>query len=89
MEIVFLEQAKADIEYWKKSGNKKVMTRISVLLEDILKHPYTGLGKPEQLRFALSGFWSRRINSEHRIIYKVMEDKLVVYILAMRYHYSR
>ncbi len=89
MEIVFLEQAKADIEYWKESGNKAVMKRISALLEDIQKHPYTGIGKPEQLRFALSGFWSRRINSEHRIIYKVMEDKLVVYILAMRYHYSR
>ena len=89
MEIVFLEQAKKDREYWKKSGNKAIMNRITALLEDIIAHPYTGIGKPEPLKYELAGCWSRRINSEHRIIYSVNDEIITVYVLSMRYHYGK
>ncbi|MDR2003989.1 MAG: Txe/YoeB family addiction module toxin [Prevotella sp.] len=89
MEIIFSPQALEDIEYWKKSGNVGVMNKITSLLEDISEHPFIGIGKPEPLRHDLAGYWSRRINSEHRIIYSVHDDLIEVYILSMRYHYSK
>ena len=89
MEIVFLEQAEKDREYWKKSGNKAIMNRITALLEDIIAHPYTGIGKPEPFKYELAGCWSRRINSEHRIIYSVNDEIITVYVLSMRYHYGK
>lgn len=89
MEIIFLEKAQRDRDYWKKSGNKAIMSKISALLEDIAKHPYTGIGKPEPLKYELAGKWSRRINSEHRIIYSVHDDLIEVYVLSMRYHYAK
>ena len=64
------------------------MNRITALLSDIIAHPFTGIGKPEKLRYELSGKWSRRINEEHRIIYVVDEKKDEVYILTLRYHYK-
>ena len=63
--------------------------RIKKLLADILEHPYTGIGKPERLKFDLAGKWSRRINSEHRIVYKVTEQGIEVLILSMRWHYKQ
>ncbi len=87
MEIVLLSQAERDLDYWKKSGNRQIMNRITALLKDIALHPYTGIGKPEALKYQLSGYWSRRINSEHRIIYAVHDDTVTVYVLSMRYHY--
>ena len=89
MEIIFSPQAEEDREYWKKSGNKQVMKKISSLLEDIELHPFSGLGKPELLRENLSGYWSRRINGEHRIIYSVHGEMIEIYVLSMRYHYSK
>ena len=89
MEIVLLEQAQKDREYWKESGNRTIMNRITALLKDIVEHPYTGIGKPEPLKYDLAGKWSRRINSEHRLIYSVNEDIVTVYVFAMRYHYSK
>ena len=86
MEVVFFDQARKDIEFWKKSGQKIIMTRITNLLNDIQKHAYSGIGKPEELKHDLSGWWSRRINREHRLIYRVVNDKIQV--LSMRYHYS-
>ena len=65
MEIVLLEQAKKDRDYWKKSGNTKIQNRISALLKDIQQHPFTGIGKPEPLKHNLKGLWLRRINEEH------------------------
>ena len=58
MEIVLLPQAQKDRDYWKKSGNKAIMERISALLKDIMEHPYTGIGKPEPLKYDLAGKWS-------------------------------
>ena len=89
MEIKLLEQAKIDLEYWKKTGNKAIMNKISALLKDISEHPYTGIGKPEPLKYELAGKWSRRINSEHHIIYSVHKDTIEVYVFSMRYHYTK
>lgn len=89
MEIKLLEQAKADLEYWKKTGNKAIMNKITALLKDIVEHPYTGIGKPEALKYELAGKWSRRINSEHRIIYSVHDNQIEIYVFSMRYHYTK
>ena len=88
MEIIFLGQAEKDREYWKKSGNKAIMNKITALLKDIAEHPYTGIGKPEPLKYELAGYWSRRINSEHRIFYSVDEEVVRVYVLSIRYYYA-
>lgn len=88
MEIVLLEQARRDRDYWKQIGDKKIMARISALLADIMEHPFTGIGKPEPLRGNLRGKWSRRINKEHRLIYSVSNGMLYVYVFSLRFHYS-
>ena len=84
MRIIFTENAWADYTFWK-SENRKLSKRIDTLLKDICREPFSGLGKPEPLRCDLSGFWSRRIDDEHRLIYTVEEDDVIV--LACRYHY--
>ena len=89
MEIILLEQVQKDRNYWMKSGNKAIMNRITALLKDIMEHPYTGIGKPEPLKYDLAGKWSRRINSEHRLIYSVNENIITVYVFSMRHHYSK
>ena len=83
------EQARKDYLYFSRSGNKAVLNKIAVLLNDIAEHPYIGIGKPEALKYELTGKWSRRINSEHRIVYSVHEDIIEVDILTMRYRYSK
>lgn len=88
MELVLLEQARKDIEYWKKSGNLKIQKRITELIEDTLLHPFDGKGKPEPLRGELQGKWSRRINQEHRMIYSVSDGMIFLYVFALRYHYK-
>ena len=86
--ITLSDLARNDYIYFSKSGNKAVMNKITALLKDIAEHPYTGIGKPEPLKYELQGKWSRRINSEHRIIYSVNDNIVTVYVLSMRYHYS-
>jgi len=86
MEIEFLDKAIEDIEFWKKSGNKTIQARISKLLENICQTPYSGIGKPEILKHDLSGFWSRRINDEHRIVYTVTGNQIKV--ISLRFHYE-
>ncbi|KQS90006.1 Txe/YoeB family addiction module toxin [Chryseobacterium sp. Leaf394] len=85
MEIEFTKQAHKDLEFWKKSGNKAVQKKISELLEDILQHPFQGIGKPEQLKHTLAGSWSRRINTEHRIVYEVIDE--TIFIESLKGHY--
>ena len=72
--IVLTEQAQTDYAHFVKSGQAHTVKKIAAILEDIAAHPYTGIGKPEALKYELSGMWSRRINAEHRIIYKVLES---------------
>ena len=82
----FTKQAQKDIEFHKKSGNRALLQKLLKLLEELSEHPYTGTGKPEPLKHNLSGMWSRRINQEHRLVYEVKEDIIVV-VLAARGHY--
>lgn len=84
-----MPQAEEDLEYWKKTGNKRIMKRITMLLSDILEHPFTGIGKPEPLKGDMHGIWSRRINDEHRLVYSVSNGMIFVYVLSLRYHYSK
>ncbi|CAM2732427.1 toxin YoeB [Flavobacterium succinicans] len=90
MQIEFSRKAKEDLNFWVKSGNKSVLNKIYSLIEDIQLHPFEGLGKPEQLKHQLSGRWSRRINKEHRIIYKVTEENTIeiLDILSLKGHYE-
>jgi toxin YoeB len=85
MEIAFSKEALSHLQYWKKSGNKKVAEKIVDLLKEIQRSPFEGTGKPEALKHKWSGYWSRRITDEHRIIYKVENDTIVV--VQLRYHY--
>jgi toxin YoeB len=85
MTLRFSDQAKEDIRQHKKSGNMSVINKITLLLEEVALHPFTGTGKPELLKHSLSGYWSRRINREHRLIYEVTDD--VVFILSVKGHY--
>jgi len=85
MEIRYTSEAEADIMFWKKSGNTAIQRKISKLLMAIEDSPTSGIGKPEQLKHQLSGLWSRRINNEHRIIYKILDDRIEVF--SLRFHY--
>ena len=89
MEIKFLPRAEEDLEYWKQTGNKRIMKRISDLLADILEHPFSGIGKPEPLKGEQHGLWSRRITDEHRLVYSISSGRVYVYVLSMRFHYSK
>lgn len=84
MEVYWTTQAKEDKEYWQHQ-NPKVWQRIEKLITDISAHPFTGIGKPEPLKFEKSSYWSRRIDQEHRLVYKVAKGCL--YIAQCRYHY--
>jgi toxin YoeB len=84
VKLIFSEHAWEDYLYWQKT-DKKLLKRINRLIQEIQRTPYEGLGKPEPLRHALTGYWSRRIDSEHRIVYKVQED--AIFIAQVRYHY--
>jgi toxin YoeB len=84
MKLIFAENAWEDYLYWQRA-NKKLLKRINLLIQDIQRSPFDGIGKPEPLKHALSGYWSRRVNDEHRIVYKVADDSL--FIAQLRYHY--
>jgi toxin YoeB len=86
MEVIFLPDAEDDLNYWISTGNKSILKKIAQLIEGIKMHPYFGLGKPEPLRHKLSGAWSRRINKEHRLVYEVTDD--IVLILSVKGHYA-
>ncbi len=75
----FSQQAQNDIAFYKKTGNKAVLKKLLLLLSEISKHPYSGIGKPEALKYNLTGLWSRRINLEHRLIYEVLDDQILVH----------
>ncbi len=85
MEIVYLPKADEDLEYWIETGNKTVLKKIAQLTEDIINTPYTGIGKPEALKYQLTGKWSRRITIVHRYIYQIDGEILKVY--SLRGHY--
>lgn len=84
MRLVFSEQAWEDYLYWQKT-DKKLVQRINGLIMEISRTPFEGTGKPEPLKHALSGYWSRRITDEHRIVYKSTDGDVL--IAQLRYHY--
>ena len=84
MKLIFSDHAWNDYLYWQKT-NKKILKRINLLIKDVRRSPFEGIGKPEPLKHALAGYWSRRINDEHRFVYKVSNDSML--IAQLRYHY--
>lgn len=84
MSIKFSDQAWDDYLYWQ-ANDRATIKRINTLLKEIQRSPFEGIGKPESLKHNLSGFWSRRIDEEHRLIYSVQDDTLL--IAQCRYHY--
>ncbi|WP_018869228.1 MULTISPECIES: Txe/YoeB family addiction module toxin [unclassified Thioalkalivibrio] len=84
MKLLFSEHAWEDYLYWQRH-ERKTVKRINELIRAIQRDPFEGIGKPEPLRYSLSGYWSRRISTEHRIVYKIEED--TVLIAQLRYHY--
>ena len=84
MIIAFDQEAFEDFQAWAVE-DKKIFARIGSLIKDIMRSPLHGIGKPEPLKHNLSGFWSRRITDEHRLVYKI--DKDTVYIISCKYHY--
>ncbi len=84
MHFTFSEEAWSDYLYWQKN-NKKITNRINRLLREISRDPFRGIGKPEPLKNNYSGFWSRRIDEEHRLIYQVEPHAILIY--KCRFHY--
>ncbi len=84
MKLVFADEAWDDYLHWQKQ-DRKLVERINRLIAEVKRDPFSGLGKPEPLKHALAGCWSRRITDEHRLIYRVEGDQLQ--ILQLRYHY--
>jgi len=84
MKLIFSEQARDDYLYWQ-ANDRKLVERINGLIKECLRTPFAGTGKPEPLRGPLSGWWSRRITQEHRLVYRPTEDGLL--IAQCRYHY--
>ena len=85
MKFVFVEESWEDYLYWQKTDKQK-LKRINELLKDISRNLFEGIGKPETLRHKYAGFWSRRIDEEHRLIYKVSEDEIQAF--KCRFHYD-
>lgn len=85
MKYIFVDESWEDYLYWQTT-NKKMLTKINSLLKDISRNPFSGIGKPEPLKHKYKGFWSRRIDGEHRLIYKVNGDEIL--IAKCRYHYD-
>jgi toxin YoeB len=84
MKISFQDDGWEDYLYWQQQ-DKKILKRINTLLKDISRQPFEGIGKPEPLKYTLSGYWSRRINDEHRLVYTVKNKQIIV--IQCRYHY--
>ena len=85
MNLKFTKEAWEDYLFWQKN-DKKILKRINELIHDSMRSPFDGLGKPEPLKFELSGFWSRRIDLEHRLIYRTTDN--TIEIIACRFHYN-
>ena len=85
MKLCFVDESWEDYLYWQKT-DKKMLHRINKLIKDISRTPYEGLGKPEALKHKYRGFWSRRIDQEHRLIYRVNDNE--IWIVKCRFHYD-
>ena len=86
MEVDYTLEAQEDIRSWKNLGDQKILNKISSLVYAIQNSPFTGIGRPKPLKHNLSGLWSRRINREHRIIYEVCDENIIIH--SLRGHYK-
>ncbi len=87
MQIIYSPKAKEHLDFWIKTGNKAILKKTIQLINAIISNPYKGIGKPEALKYELTGYWSRRINDEHRLIYKIDIDKNILKIYSLKGHY--
>ncbi len=85
MKLIFSEKAWDEYLYWQKN-DQKILEHVNQLLREIQRTPYSGIGKPEPLKYAFTGYWSRRITNEHRLVYKIQDD--AVLIAQLRFHYA-
>jgi len=85
MEIILTNKADKNLLHWKTINNQAILERIRLLLESTIQEPYNGIGKPEPLQHELTGKWSRRKNREHRIIYEVLNDRIIIHSLHGHY----
>ena len=85
MKYIFVDESWEDYLYWHQT-NKRIADKINALIKDISRTPFSGLGKPEPLKYKYKGFWSRRIDGEHRLIYQVKGDE--IHIAKCRFHYD-
>ncbi len=86
MKLVFTEAGWKDYLWWQ-DNNRRLLKRVNDLIKDIRRNPFDGVGKPEPLKADLSGYWSRRIDSEHRLVYAA--DKTEIVIISCRFHYRK
>ncbi|MEQ9299191.1 MAG: Txe/YoeB family addiction module toxin [Cyclobacteriaceae bacterium] len=86
MRVTFSMNAWEDYLYWQNE-DKRILRKINALVKDIMRTPFSGIGKPEPLKHELAGYWSRRIDREHRLVYKVKDEALLIYMC--RYHYNK
>ena len=85
MRVTFSKNAWDDYIFWQRT-DKKILRKINGLIKDIQRTPFEGLGKPEPLKYDLSGYWSRRIDLEHRLVYQYQEDEILIY--SCKFHYE-
>jgi toxin YoeB len=83
-----MPEAERHLDEWRRSGQKKTLLKIATLFEELREHPTTGTVKVEQLKGDLEGFWSRRINKSSRLIYKIEEDIITVFVVSLKGHYG-
>jgi len=86
MKITFSKNSWEEYVFWQKE-DKKILKRINQLIKDIQQTPFRGIGNPEPLKYDLSGFWSRRIDREHRLVYQVFDQEILIY--SCKYHYDK
>lgn len=86
--VTFSDRAKKDLSFLHKSGGKSLLNRIERIFEELGENPYSGIGKPEQLKNNLSGLWSRRIDKKHRLVYQIIEETVTVFVIAAKGHYG-
>lgn len=87
MEIKFTPLADEHLQFWIKTGNKSILKKITVLIQAIQENPFVGIGKPHELKHQLSGSWSRRITEEHRIVYEIIDENILL-ISRLKGHYK-
>lgn len=86
--VVFSDEALDHLEFWQKSGQKKILGKIAIFVEELKVHPTSGTGQVERLKGSLSGYWSTRIDKGSRMVYRIEDDKVIVTVVSLKGHYG-